>query len=105
MARLPWTPEELEKLIPKVKASLEELEAEDEDIRPLAPMTAEECKELFFRLLNTAITRMLTKNEIDILSQLLACFEMAIRAETLGKKGRYIVLHEDDIKRLVEEIT
>jgi hypothetical protein len=35
--------------------------------------------------------------------QLLACFEQAIRAEMLGKKGRYFVMSEDQINGMMAE--
>ena len=37
------------------------------------------------------------------MGQLLAVFQYAVRAETLGRKGRYFVLSEEDINRMMQE--
>lgn len=32
--------------------------------------------------------------------QAVSCFEQAVRAEMLGKRGRYFMISEDDIEKL-----
>jgi hypothetical protein len=100
--RLPWTREQIDELIPKVKQNLAEQEANDPELRPLPPMTVEECKEYFFCLVDIASTRALNENEAGILGQLLSVFQFAVRAETLGKKGRFFVISEDDISKMIQ---
>jgi len=101
--RQPWTHEQIQELLPKLKAKIAEQEVEDPNIRPLPPMTVEECKEYFFRLTNAAETRPLTGDECCIWGQLLSVFQQAVRAETLGKKGRYFCLSEADINRMMDK--
>ena len=100
--KLPWTRDEIAVLIPKLKKSIEITEAEDEDIRPLPPMDIEECKELFFRMIDNATNRPLTNAEHCLCGQILANFQHAVRAETLNKKGRYFVLSEDEINGMLQ---
>jgi hypothetical protein len=99
--RFPLTHDEVEALIPKLEKDLSEIEAEQEDARPLPAMTAEESKDRLLRLIGLATTRPLTRSEGFLCGQLLACYEMAIRAEMLGKKGRYYVIGEGDIADLL----
>lgn len=99
--RSPWTHEQIQELLPKLKSNLQEMEAEDPDIRPLPPMTVAEAKDYFFRLFDVASTRSLNPSECFIMGQLLSVFEQAVRAESLGKKGRYFVISEDDINRMM----
>jgi hypothetical protein len=101
--RQPWTQEQLQELLPKLKAEIAREEAQDPNIRPLPPMTVDECKDFFYRLNDIASTRPLTGDECCIMGQLLAVFQYAVRAETLGRKGRYFVLSEEDINRMMQE--
>jgi hypothetical protein len=99
--RFPLTHDEVEALIPILEEDLAAIEAEHEDARPLPAMTAEESKGRLLRLIGVATTRPLTRSEDFLCGQLLACYAMAIRAEMLGKKGRYFVVSEDDIADLL----
>lgn len=101
MGKLPWSVEEIERVAPKIRADLKKYELENPDVKLLPPMTVEEATDFFLRYLNTATERPLTTAETLILSQLLSCYKQAVRAETMGKKGRYIVLSEDDINSMM----
>ena len=96
--RPPWTREEIDRLLPRLEESIARAEAEDPDLRPLPPMTAEECLDLFRRFMDVAATRRLTLPECGLHGQLLAVFMHAVRAEMLGRTGRYIVISEDEIR-------
>lgn len=97
---LPWTREEIHNLLPKLKEELKEIQ-EKYDCRPLPPMTVEEARDFILRLHTEAESRLLTKAETMLLSQLLAAYEMAVKAEVLGMKGgRYFVVSEDDINSM-----
>lgn len=100
--RLPWTHEQIDELIPRVKQHLADQEANDPELRPLPPMTVDECKEYFFRFVDIASTRPLDEKESGILGQLLSVFQFAVRAETLGKKGRFFIISEDDINKMMK---
>lgn len=103
-ARPPWTHEELQALIPELEREIAQTEAEQkEEVRPLPPMTVEEATQFFYRLMDIAATRPLTQRECFMHGQLLACFQYAVRAETLGKKGRFFVLSEEQINQMVEK--
>ena len=101
-ARSPWTHDELAILIPKIKKTIESAELADENVRPLPPMSVNECKDLFFKLLDIAKTRPLASSETFLCGQILSNLQMAVRAETLGRKGRFFVLSDDDIKSLTK---
>jgi len=104
MDRVPWTHEQLQALIPKVEADLKRVEDEEGgDVKPVPPLTKDECLEYFWRLMDSAAQRALTKQEIFIHGQLLAQYEQSILAERLGKKGRYYVIPEDQIMGLLDE--
>lgn len=104
MSRLPWTRDELETLLPKLKQELADIEAaEPHEIRPLPPMTREECQDYFNRLMDTAAERPLTSAECFIHGQLLCNYQHAILAESFGKKGRFFVISEEEINQLVKE--
>ena len=100
--RFPLTQDEVEALIPKLEADLAEIEAEQEDARPLPAMTLSESQDRLLRLIGAATTRPLTGSEQFIAGQLLACYRMAVQAEMLGKKGRYFVIGEDDIAEFIK---
>lgn len=76
--------------------------AAEQEVRPLSPMTVDEALDYLVRLIELASGRPLSERESILHGQLLACYEMAIRAEMLGKKGRYYVLSEDKIKAMME---
>ncbi len=100
----PWTHEELRQLIPKLKEKLDEMAAQEtHEVRPMPPMTADEVREHMNALLDVATTRPLTTQECFMHGQLQCCFEMAIRAEMLGKKGRYFVIPVEKIDALLKE--
>ena len=96
-----WSHAELQALIPLMNAQLKQMEAaEDFEVKPLGPMTQDEARELINRILATAETRQLTRQECFLHGQLLAQFAAACIAEVLtGKKGRFLVVSEDDINR------
>lgn len=103
--RIPWTHEELQAMLPKVEAQLEQAEAEAKEegaiLKPLPPMTVEECKEYFWRLMDSAAERPLTLDECGLHGQLLAQYEQAVMARFLGKKGRYYVISEDNVLEMM----
>ena len=100
-----WTQEELDRILPKLEKEvikIQEEELEDGNtIKPLGPMTKNEAMDYFNRITDTALTRPLTRQETFLHGQLLSVYEMAILAETLGKKGRYFVLSEDKLDQLI----
>lgn len=63
MTRLPWTQEELNVIVPRLKKEtksyMQEIEDEYENIKPLSTMTLDEAKDLFFRFID------LTKGKIS----------------------------------------
>ena len=103
-ARIPWTREELNALIPKIAQDLDKIEIDQGgNIKPLPPMTLAECGDLFSRLLDIAATRTLTNDECFMHGQLLSCYRHAVQAEMLGRKGRYFVVSEDEITSLMAD--
>lgn len=94
MKRVPWTREELQTLIPKLEKQLAEAEAEhEEEIKPLPLLNKEECLDYFYRLMDIAAERPLTKRECFMHGQLLAVFEQQVMAQILCKNpGRYYVI-------------
>lgn len=99
----PWTHAELADLRARLRAEIADVEADEPDIRPLPAMTREEALLLLSTIGTAATTRPLTRAESAISGQLLCCFEHAVRAEMLGKRGRYFVVAESEIDRLVAE--
>lgn len=100
-ARTPWTREELKALIPVLDRELTNAENEYRNVKPLPPMTVEECEQLHRGLLDIAGERALTMEECFMMGQILACYQSAVRAEMLGKKGRYFVVAEDQLNELL----
>jgi hypothetical protein len=99
MEHIPWTKAELDKLIPIARAKLDRMVEEAPfTLKPLDPMTVEECEEYFRRLMDLATERLLTPQECCIHGQLLAVYKMACRAELLKLKGRYYVISEKEMK-------
>lgn len=103
--RLPWSRDELKALLPKLESRLAEAEADNPECRPLPPMSLDEVFDYFDRLLSIATSRAITGSERFLFEQLLSNFRMAILAQSLGKKGRYFVLSEDDISKLIKAET
>lgn len=103
--RIPWTHEELQAMLPRVEAQLEKAEeeakAEGATLKPLPPLTEEECKQYFWRLMDSAADRPLTLDECGLHGQLLAQYEQAVMARCLGKKGRYYVISEDNVLEMM----
>jgi len=102
--RPPWTFEELKAVAGPLREKIDvegiACELENPDARPLPPMTVEEAREMLICLVERGANRQLTRPEMFLHGQLLACFEMAVRAETLGKPGRYFVISEQQINDL-----
>jgi len=101
MKRLPWTKQELEQFLPKLDKQLSDIEATEVGIKPLPAMEQQECLDYFYRLMDIAAVRPLTKQETFLHGQLLAVYAMAVTAEVLGKKGRSFVIHEDKINEIL----
>jgi len=99
----PWTHEELEEMKAELSAALDKTERERPEVRPLPPMTEGEALALLNALVGTAETRPLTGDEAFLHGQLLSCFRMAVRADTLGHKGRFFVISQDDVERLARK--
>lgn len=94
--RSPWTHEELAALRRRLTKRLEDAEAENPDLRPLPPMTEEECRETLL-----AFGDQLPPDADSMLfGQLLAQYRQAIEARMLGRRGRYFVISEADLERL-----
>ena len=107
MKRIPWTREELQALVPKLEANLKRTEEDmdlffEEEIKPVPPMTENECFALLMGLMDQAHQRPLTRKECFLHGQILAQYRMAVAATVMGKKGRYYVIPEDAINQQVE---
>jgi hypothetical protein len=99
--RSPWTLEELSSIQQRLGESMARTEESNPDIRPLPPMTEEETKEMLLAFFETATIRTLTADEATMCGQLLCNFRMAVRAATLGYIGRYFVVGEGELEKLV----
>ena len=86
----------------RLQERIDRTEAEHPDVRPLPPMTLNEAKELLLAVAEAATARPLTDDEGFLHGQLVAAFGMAVRAETLGRPGRYYVISEEDIARVAK---
>lgn len=102
-SRMPWTNEQIQALVPILDDEMREIESECEGIRPLPAMLLDEARDLVLRFIHQAESRQLTNFEATIMGQLLSVFEQAVRADMLGKKGRYFVISEDDVTKMMEE--
>lgn len=92
-------------MIPKLEKSIEDIAAgQPHEVRGLPPMTVEECENYFYGLMDLAAERPLTEAECFIHGQLMCCYRMAIKAEMLGKKGRYFVFSEEDIRNKLGQL-
>jgi hypothetical protein len=97
----PYTHEELDELKRGLEERLGRTEREYPEARPLPPMDQEEAHEMLQTLLATAAQRALTRTESFLAGQLLASYRMAIEARMLGRRGRYYVLSESDLDKLM----
>lgn len=110
--RTPWTREELEYLIPQLEEKLvedEQSQREDQlhgqdEVKPLPPMTMDECKDYIWRMMDAAKERPLTSRECFIFGQLLQALQQCVMAEMLGKKGRYYVVSEDQTVEILRNL-
>lgn len=102
MVRTAYTRDQLDNVLQKTKTEMEAFESEFPTVRPLPAMTAEECEDMFDRLMDQAEQRPLTREECFLHGQIVTCFLHAVRAETLGKPGRYFCVSEDDVVSIVE---
>lgn len=96
-----WTREELLAKLPILEERIAQQEEAYPDARVFPPMTVDECLELHMRYMSLANDRALTLTECFEVGQLLAVFRMAVTAEALGYKGRYVVLNEQDLARVL----
>jgi hypothetical protein len=93
-----WTQAELDELLPSLDARIATIESLSPNFRPLPPMTVEEALGRFAALFDIAGKRPLTDDERFLGEQLLSVFAMAVRAETLGKKGRYFCMSQEQVE-------
>ncbi len=103
-----YTREKLDVLIPKLEGLLSDAETRARDdgtgeITGMPPMTRSEAMDFLHRLMELAHQRPLTLAECFMHGQLMNVFEQAIRAEMLGKKGRYFVVSEEQLSQLTGE--
>lgn len=101
---LPWTKDELSKMLPNVERTFEqtqkELEAEGLNPRPLPPMTVDDCEDYFCRLLGIAEQRPLTRQESFLFGSLFSVYRQAVVAYTKGYKGAWFCISEDQMKQM-----
>jgi hypothetical protein len=98
-----YSHEDLAALKNRLEEELRDVEREYPEVRPLPPMDEEEAKALLMDLMDIACIRVLTSNENFLVGQVLAAYRMAIEARMLGKAhGRYYVINEEDLARLVK---
>lgn len=99
-----WTLEELRALVPKLDAELREMEAEQPfNVKPIGPLTRDEAHELLIALLDQAERGALTPEQGFVGGQLLAVFEQAVIAQTLGRHGRYMVVSEAELDEFMRQ--
>jgi hypothetical protein len=101
--RSAWTIEELDGLKHRLERSINRTEEEFPNLRGLPPMTEDEAKDMLLAFIDTATTRPLTVDESALCEQLVCQFRMAVQAQMLGRKGRYYVLSEDEISKLMKK--
>jgi hypothetical protein len=105
MTRSEWTHEELSELKRKIESSLRATERKYPDIRPLPPMDEEEARDLLHEFFSAAAERLLAESESVMMGQLLAAYAMAVEARMLGmKKGRYMVLSEEQLRSMQQKL-
>ena len=101
----PYSREELAALRKRLEEQLGDLERDYPEVRPLPPMDEEEAKALLLGLMETATIRLLTVDESFLAGQLLSAFRMAVQAGMLGKRGRFFVIEEEALDRLMGQRT
>ena len=105
MNRVPYSLDELRARIPSLKGKIEAHERDEaslgNDVRPCGPLTVAEARDLLLDLAGLAEERPLTRSELHLHGQLLCVYEQAVRAEMLGKKGRYFVIPESSLRNLL----
>ena len=92
--QLPWTLEELNAVLPAMKREIEQTEAES-GCKPLLPMTVDEARDYLLRLFDKSG---LPDSDRFLHGQLLSVFEQAVRAHTLGHKGRFFCISEEMLR-------
>lgn len=106
--RVLWTRTELDALIPTINNELTQIENKYEEVfvKPIPPMNKEECIEKLISLVEGAKITPITDQQAFIHGQLLAQFEMSVRAETLGHpRGRYLVIDSEMINEMLGKMT
>jgi len=102
----PYSFEELRRVIPSLKHDIESMEREEAALgniaRPCGPLTLAEAREFLLDLVGAAESRPLTRAEVFLHGQLLCVYEQAVRAEMLGKSGRYFVIPEAALQDLIK---
>lgn len=105
MTRLHWTQEELKQVRARLKAEVIAQESlAPADAKPLPPMTVDEARDWIGLILTIAEQWPLTPSEAHLHGQLLCIFMHAVRAETLGRRGRYFVIHESEVAERVRRV-
>lgn len=79
-------------------------EAVDQNVKPLPPMTGDECMEYLIRLIDTAAGRPLMSAECFVFGQLLAQFRQASWVEAMGIKERCYVIPEAHIDAYLQKL-
>jgi hypothetical protein len=97
----PYTYEELAAMRKTLDGEIQEIVGEFPGARPLPPLSEDEAHRLLFGLLSVAMDRRLTRAEGFLGGQLIAAYQMGIRAAMLGRPNeRYFVFSQDDIEML-----
>jgi hypothetical protein len=103
--RVAWTFAELDEVLPRLRAHLDAVEAnQEEHVQPLPAMTVAECREYLNRVIDCASERVLSQRECFVFGMLLANYQMAVTAEVLGKKGRYYVISEENGLEVIHQL-
>lgn len=100
--RVPWTREELQAALPKIDRKIAEVEEEYPNAKPLPRLTVEEATDLLIGLVDKAEDRPLTAEEFFLHGQLLSVYKQAVIAESRGYKGRYFVITEEMMLKVIK---
>jgi hypothetical protein len=103
MPNAPWTLAELETMLAANLARIRRAEADYPEARPVPPLAVAECRELLLALADRAQWDTLEDEEVFLCGQLVQQFEQAVRAETLGYKGRYYCMSEAQLEQLLQQ--
>jgi hypothetical protein len=103
MDRPPYTHEELQQMLGVVHTRLAALEQAYAAARPVPPMKVTETLDYLNALIDRAGTRALTPDEQFLMGQLHQQLRQAVIAYTLGYRGRYYVVSEEELARLQED--